>query len=411
MERVVITGMGIISPIGNDITEYAHALKTGKNGIGKITRYDAEGSKAKLAAEVKGFDALQYYDSVLETRRADLFTQYAIAAATQAVEQSGIVGHVDQERLGVYFGSGIGGIDTFRTEADNLREKGERRVSSLFIPMMISNMAAGAISIRFGAKGASLPVVTACATSTNAIGEAYRAIKHGYADAIIAGGSEAAINPLAMAGFTNCKALSLSEDASCASLPFDKRRGGFVMGEGAGALVLESLSCAQKRGAKILAEIVGYGNTADAYHMTAPSPDGEGAGRAIWAAKTEAGMSGSEPIYVNAHGTGTPANDKMETLAYKRAFGKDAYGLHISSTKSMTGHMLGAAGAAEAVACVIALTQGFIPPTINLCCPDEACDLNYTPNAAVNVQCDYALSASFGFGGHNAVLAFRRYND
>lgn len=411
MERVVITGMGIVSPIGNNISEYAAALEEGKNGIDRITKFDASTSKAKLAAEVKDFDPLAYYESVLEVRRADLFTQYAVAAAVQAAEDSKVCGNVDEYRLGVYFGSGIGGINTLTAEAKNLLEKGERRVSSLFVPMMISNMAAGAISIRLNAKGASLPVVTACATSTNAIGEAYRAIKHGYADAIIAGGSEAAINPLAVAGFANCKALSLSEDRDCASLPFDSRRGGFVMGEGAGALVLESLTSAKRRNAKIYAEVVGYGNTSDAYHMTSPSPDGEGAARAIAMAAEEAGIVGGDSIYVNAHGTGTHANDIMETLAYKKVFGKQAYNLSISSTKSMTGHMLGAAGAAEAIACVIALDRAFVPPTINLSSPDAECDLDYTPLRAVKKQCGCALSSSFGFGGHNAVLAFRRYSD
>lgn len=411
MNRVVITGAGIISPIGNSVAEFERALREGKNGIGFITKFDTADFKAKLAAEVKDFDPLQYYETVLEAKRSDLFTQYAIAAATQAMESSGLAGSVEEERLGVYFGSGIGGLMTMYQESVNLYTKGPRRVSPLFIPMTIGNMAAGAISIRFQARGATLPVVTACATSANAVGEAYRAIRHGYADAIIAGGAEAAICPLGVSGFMSCKALSFSEDPNAASIPFDKRRSGFVMGEGAAALVLEEYGHAVQRGAKICAEVVGYGNTADAYHVTSPDPTADGAARAIRLAKEEAGLTGKEAIYANAHGTSTVPNDATETLAYKKAFGEDAYRLHISSTKSMTGHMLGAAGAAEILVCMLALEGDFVPPTINYQEKDEACDLDYTPGKAVSVPLDYALSSSLGFGGHNAVVVLKKHRE
>lgn len=411
MQRVVITGMGIISPIGNNIGEFCEGLKEGRCGIAPITRFDATNSKAKLAAEVKNFDPLLYYGSVLETRRADLFTQYAVGAACQAVEDSQIMGNICEERFGVYLGAGIGGISTLYEEAVNLREKGMRRVSSMFVPNVICNMAAGAVSIRFKAKGPSLPVVTACATSTNTIGEAYRAIRHGYADAILAGGAEAAITPLGIAGFLSCGALSLSENVEEGSIPFDLRRNGFVMGEGAAVLLLESLEHALSRNAKIYAEVAGYANTSDAYHITSPDPSAEGAARAISLAAQEAGVTGKEKIYVNTHGTSTKLNDKMETLAYKKAFGKDAYSMNFSSTKSMTGHMLGAAGAAEAVACVLALKEAFVPPTIHYRDSDPDCDLNYTPNQKINQRTDYAISSSFGFGGHNAVIVMKSFKE
>ena len=357
-----------------------------------------------LDAEVKDFNPKNYYDSMQEIRKSDLFMQYAMAAAKQAVQQSGILeSDLDRERFGVYIGSGIGGINT------KLKEKGPEMVSPFFVPMMISNMAAGAVSIKFGAKGPTLPVVTACATSTHTIGEAYRAIKHGYADAIIAGGSEASINELAMAGFINCQALNLSDNPDEGSLPFDKRRGGFVMGEGAGILMLEEYEHAKKRGADIFAEVVGYGNTADAYHITAPDPEGQGAIRAIKNAKDEAGIKDSDEIYINAHGTGTHLNDAMETKAIKAAFGQKAYDIHVSSTKSMTGHMMGATGAVEAIASVLALKDGVIPPTINYKEKDEECDLDYTVNEAIKADIDYAISTSLGFGGHNACIAFKRY--
>ena len=408
MCRVVVTGMGVISPVGNDIDTFWESLKAGKCGVDKIKRFDASGLKVSLDAEVKEFEPKKYYDTVQEIRKSDLFMQYAMAAARQAVEQSGILeSELDKERFGVYIGSGIGGINTTIRETRKLDEKGPEMVSPFFVPMMISNMAAGAVSIKFGAKGPTLPIVTACATSTHTIGEAYRVIKHGYADAIIAGGSEASINELAMAGFINCQALNLSEDPSEGSIPFDKRRGGFVMGEGAGILILEEYEHAKKRGAKIYAEVVGYGNTSDAYHITAPDPEGDGAVRAIQAAVNEAKVSDSDEIYFNAHGTGTHLNDAMETKAIKKVFGKKVYDIHISSTKSMTSHLL---GAVEAIASVLALNDGIIPPTINYKEKDEECDLNYTVNKAEKVAVDYAISTSLGFGGHNACIAFKKVN-
>lgn len=410
MCRVVVTGMGVISPVGNNLDTFWNNLKNGVCGVDKIKRFDASGLKVSLDAEVKDFNPNDYYDSMQEIRKSDLFMQYAMAAAKQAVEQSRILeSDLDKERFGVYIGSGIGGINTTIREQDKLRDKGPDMVSPFFVPMMISNMAAGAVSIKFGAKGPTLPVVTACATSTHTLGEAYRAIKHGYADAIIAGGSEASINELAMAGFINCQALNLSENPEEGSLPFDKRRGGFVMGEGAGIVILEEYEHAKKRGADILAEVVGYGNTADAYHITAPDPEGNGAIRAIKNAVHEAKIGDDEEIYINAHGTGTHLNDAMETKAIKAVFGKRAYDIHISSTKSMTGHMMGATGAVEAIASVLALKDGVIPPTINYKEADEECDLDYTVNKAANVQVDYAISTSLGFGGHNACIAFKRY--
>lgn len=409
MYRVAVTGMGVITPVGNDIETFWNNAKNAVCGVGKISRFDASGLKVSLDAEVKDFNPKQYYDSMQEIRRSDLFMQYAMAAAKQAVEQSGILSSdIDKERLGVYIGSGIGGIGTTIREHDRLNEKGPDMVSPFFVPMMIGNMAAGSVAIRFGAKGPTLPVITACATSTHTIGEAYRAIRHGYADAIIAGGSEASINALAMAGFVSCQALSLSENPEEGSLPFDRRRGGFVMGEGAGILVLEEYEHAKKRGATIYAEVTGYGNTCDAYHITAPDPSGSGAVRAIRMAVSESGIGGNDTVYVNAHGTGTHLNDVMETKALREVFGEQAEKLHISSTKSVTGHMLGATGAVEAIASVLALRDGIVPPTANYREPDPECDLNYTPNVAVKADLTCAISTSLGFGGHNACIAFRR---
>lgn len=408
MRRVVVTGLGIISPVGCDPETYFGNLSNGVNGIGYITRFDTTDFKVKVAAEVKDFNILDFAEKN-EARRMDLYTQYAVAAAHQAVNNSGIVGSVEPERLGVYVGSGIGGIMTLVGETEKLINGGPRKVSPLFIPMMISNIAAGTIAIRYNAQGPCLPVVTACATSTHAIGEAFRAIKYGYADAVIAGGSEAAVTPLAIAGFTNCMALSLRNDTDDCSIPFDKRRDGFVMGEGAGILVLEEYEHAKKRGAVIYAEVTGYGNTCDAHHITAPHPEAKGAAEAIRLAVEESGYSGpNSKIYLNAHGTSTPLNDAAETLAVKKVFGEGAKDIHISSTKSMTGHMLGAAGAAEAVAAVLALRSGVIPPTIGYKEPDEACDLNYTPNQSKKADIELALSSSLGFGGHNGVLAFQK---
>lgn len=376
-----------------------------------ITRFDTTDYKVKVAAEVKNFDPLAYLEKS-EVRKTDLYAQYAIAAAAQAVRDSGIEGKIDPERIGVYVGSGIGGMTTFVENTEKLLTSGPRRISPHFIPMMIANIAAGSIAIRFNCQGPSLPVVTACATSTNSVGEAFRAIRHGYADAVIAGGAEATINGLAVAGFTNCMALSTKNIPAESSIPFDKRRDGFVMGEGAGMLVLEEYEHAKSRGAKIYGEIAGYGNTCDAYHVTAPHPEAKGAANAMRIALEEAGYQpGRDEVYINAHGTSTPLNDKVETLAIKKAFGEKAYQVHISSTKSMTGHMLGAAGAVEAVASVMALKEGVIPPTIGYQEPDEECDLDYTPHQAVKAELTLALSSSLGFGGHNGVLAFRKAED
>lgn len=407
MNRVVVTGIGVVSPIGNDINTFWTNLKTGKLGIGPITKFDTEDFKAKLAAEVKGFDPSAYMDKA-DIKHSDLYTQFGIAAACQAVEDSGVIGTVEPERIGVYFGSGIGGIQTFMDEHVKLLEKGPRKVSPFFIPALIANMAASMIAIRFGCKGAAMPSVTACASAGNALGEALRAIRHGYADVIISGGSEAAITTLSLAGFANMQALSTEEDPNKASLPFDARRSGFVMGEGAGALILEEYEHAKARGAKIYAELCGYGSTCDAYHITAPHPEAEGGARAIGDALKEANAADDDKVYINAHGTGTPMNDLAETIAVKTVFGNRAKDVLISSTKSMTGHMLGAAGAAEAIASILALKEGIVPPTIGLHEPDPECDLDYVPNTARKADVSLALSTSLGFGGHNACLAFRK---
>ena len=405
--RVVVTGLGAVSPVGNTVGESWQNLKQGVHGIAEISRFDTSNFKAKLAAEVKNFDVRQYMDKS-EQLRTDRYAQYAIAAATQAVEESGIVGSVERERFGVYFGSGIGGIETIECELAKLREKGPRRVSPLFVPMMIPNMAAGQIAIRFGCEAAAMPAVTACASGSNAIGEALRAIRHGYADAVIAGGAEAAVSPSSLAGFINMQALSTSADPNAASLPFDSRRGGFVLGEGAAALVLEEYEHAKARGAHIYAEVCGYGSTCDAHHITAPHPEAKGGARAMVQAMEEASYRADDCVYINAHGTGTPMNDSTETIAIKTALGDRAKDAFVSSTKSMTGHMLGAAGAMEAIVCIKALEEGVLPPTINLLEQDPACDLNYVPNQAVSADITLALSNSLGFGGHNACLAFRK---
>ncbi|MBR6638053.1 MAG: beta-ketoacyl-ACP synthase II [Lachnospiraceae bacterium] len=406
--RVVVTGMGVISPIGNNLEEFWNALLEGKCGIGPITKFDTTEYKAKLAAEVKDFNARDYMEKA-EMLRSDVYAQYGLASACQAVEDSKIIGTVEPERIGVYYGTGIGGMDTFMTEHKKLIEKGTRKVSPYFVPMMIANMASGMIAIRFNCKGAAMPSVTACASGSNAIGEALRAIRHGYLDAVITGGSEAPINECGVSGFVNMQALSTAENPNEASLPFDSRRGGFVIGEGGAALVLEEYEHAVARGAHIYGEVCGYGSTCDAYHITAPHPEAEGGARAMADAMKEAGYTGNETVYVNAHGTGTPLNDVIETSAIKIAFTEEkAKEIYISSTKSMTGHMLGAAGAAEAIACLKAIEEGIIPPTINLLSPDEKCDLNYVPNKPVKVDVDLAFSNSLGFGGHNACLAFRK---
>ena len=411
MKRVVVTGLGVVSPVGNDVPSFWQSLTEGRCGIGPITAFDTTGYKVKIAAEVKDFDPLLYMEKG-EAKRQDAFSQYAVAASAQAVKDSGLKSgdNIDPFRFGVYIGTGTGGMQTFMQEAAKLAEKGPGRVSPFFIPMMIGNMAAGNVALKFGAQGPSLPIMTACATSTNAIGEAYRTIKHGYADAILAGGSEATVIEMAVAGFTNCMALTQNTDPSCASIPFDKRRNGFVMGEGSGIIVLEEYEHAIARGAHIYAEVCGYGNTNDAHHMTAPDPDAKGSSRAIILAVEEAGIKAEDVIYINAHGTSTPLNDKTETKAIKLALGEEtARKAHISSTKSMTGHMLGAAGGVEAIATVLALKHGIIPPTIGYAEPDPECDLDYTPNKAVKADVTLGISTSLGFGGHNGCLAFRKF--
>lgn len=406
--RVVVTGMGAVTPLGNNVADTWNGLRTGKNGIDHITLFDTEKFKAKLAAEVRGFDPGQYLE-VNDVLRTDHYTQFAVASAQQAVDESGIAGKVDPDRFSVLFGTGIGGINTFETEHTKLLEKGPRRVSPLFIPMMISNMAAGMIAIRHDCRGTAMPIVTACASGSNAIGEAMRLIRHGYADAVITGGTEAAVTPSAVAGFVNMQALSTSDDPNAASLPFDSRRGGFVIGEGSVAFVLEEYEHAVNRSARIYGEICGYGTTCDAYHITAPHPEARGGAKAMTDAMAEAGYTAEDTVYVNAHGTGTPMNDAIETIAIKKALGEEkAREAFVSSTKSMTGHMLGAAGAIEALACIFALQESIIPPTINLNEQDEACDLNCVPNTAVKAPVTLALSNSLGFGGHNACLAFRK---
>lgn len=407
MKRVVITGLGCITPVGNDVPALWDSLIHGRHGFGPITKFDASDMKVKLAAEVKGFDPARYMEKS-EARKTDLYAQYAIAAAAQAVEESGIVTTVEPERLGVYIGSGIGGMNTFVDEAEKMFTKGAGRISPFFIPMMIGNMASALIAMRVDARGVNLPVVTACATSTHAIGEAFRAIKHGYADAIIAGGAEATVCRLAIGGFTNCMALSATADPDSCSIPFDRRRNGFVMGEGAGVIVLEEYERARARGAKIYCEIAGYGNTCDAYHMTAPHPEAAGSARMITLALEEAGVTPDEGLYCNLHGTSTPLNDKAETLALKKALGELAYKIPVSSTKSMTGHMLGAAGGVEAIISVKALETSVAPPTIGYREPDPDCDLDYVVNAARRCRIDKALSLSLGFGGHNAGILLRK---
>jgi len=407
--RVVVTGMGAITPIGNNLDDFWNNIMTGECGIDFITAFDTENFSAKLAAEVKNFNPSDFMD-FKEAKRMDRFSQLAVAAAKEAVEDSGIdLDSIDRERFGVIVGAGIGGIGTTESQHLVLSQKGPKRVSPLLIPMIISNMAAGNIAIRFGAKGICTNVVTACATGSNSIGDAFRNIKHGYADLMLAGGTEGSITPLSVAGFASLTALSKSEDPKHASIPFDLNRDGFIMGEGAGILMLESLLHAQNRGAKIYGEVVGYGSTCDAYHITSPAPDGEGGARAMKLAISEAGITTNEISYINAHGTSTPYNDKFETAAIKTVFGEDAYKIPVSSTKSMTGHLLGAAGAVEAIVCLKAMEDGFVPATIGLTTPDPECDLDYVPNVGRKMDLKYTLSNSLGFGGHNATLVFKRW--
>ncbi|WZL74811.1 beta-ketoacyl-ACP synthase II [Clostridiaceae bacterium 35-E11] len=409
-KRVVVTGVGAITPIGTGKEKFWEALKAGKSGIGKITKFDATNYPTKIAGEVKDFDPMDYIDKK-EARRMDRFTQYGVATTKLAIEDAHLdVEKIDANRFGVVLGSGIGGIETLEKEYEKLMEKGPNRVSPFFIPMMISNIGAGQISMTFGAKGPNTTVVTACASATNAIGDAFKIIQRGDADVMITGGAEASITPLSVAGFCSMKALSTRNDApEKASRPFDKDRDGFVMGEGSGILILEELEHAINRGAHIYAEIVGYGMSADAYHITAPAPEGEGAARAMKNAIQDANISPENIDYINAHGTSTPFNDKFETMAIKSVFGEHAYKLAVSSTKSMTGHLLGAAGGIEAIACSLAIAEDFIPPTINYTTPDEECDLDYVPNEGRSTKVCYALSNSLGFGGHNASIIFKKY--
>lgn len=407
MRRVVVTGMGAITPVGNDIDAMWANMLAGVNGVEKITAFDTSDLKVHLAGTVKNFEPEKYIEK-RELRKLDIYCQYAIAAAQQAVDDSGILGNINEERFGVYIGAGIGGLHSFVNNVTALNEGGPRKVSPFFIPMMIGNIATGNVAIRFKAKGVSLSVMSACATGTHSIGEAFHAIKDGYADAIIAGGTEAVIAPLTIAGFQNMKALSTNEDPETASRPFDKNRDGFVMGEGAGMLVLEEYEHAKARGAKIYAEFAGYGNTCDAHHVTAPDPEGAGLARAIKIAMAEAGTTDDDQLYINAHGTSTHLNDLTETMAFKSALGEKAYDANISSTKSMTGHMLGATGAIEAIVSVLTLRDGMIPPTIHLNEQDEELDLNYTPNKAVKRDVTVAASTNLGFGGHDACVVFKK---
>ena len=413
--RVVVTGTGIVSPIGNDVPTYWNNLLAGVCGIDLIKSIPTDDLPVKVAGEVKDFNPAEYGIEPPFVRKQDRFTVFAVAAAKQAMDEAGLStaeenGNIDSMRLGVYVGSGIGGFATQVRETEKILNDGPKWVSPLFIPTMIANIAAGNIAIRHNACGPCLPVVTACATSTHAIGEAYRAIRHGYADAIITGGTEAVLLPLSIAGFANAKALSRSEDPMRASLPFNKNRSGFVMAEGAAVLILEEYEHAVARGAHIIAEVCGYGNTCDAHHVTAPRPDGKTQAAAMKQALDEAGYASDDVLYINAHGTGTALNDPAETAAFKLALGDDAYKAHVSSIKGSIGHMLGAAGAAEAVATVLALKNGIVPPTIGLDEIDPECDLDYTPNKPVEAPLTMAISDSLGFGGHNGCVAFRKYN-
>lgn len=407
--RVVITGMGVVSSLGIGVDDFWNSIKEGKNGISSVSKIDVSNLNCKVAAEIKEFDATEFIDKK-EAKRMDKYSQYAIAAAKMAIDSSGLdIEKVDNYRFGVVVGSGIGGIETFEDQHSVYLEKGSGRISPFFIPMMIANMAAGLLAMRFGAKGFNESVVTACATSTNAIGDAFKVIQRGDADIMITGGSEACITPMAFAGFCSMKAMSTNEDPSCACRPFDAQRNGFVMGEGAGILIIEELEHAKARGANIIAEIVGYGCTNDAYHMTAPAPEGEGGARCMKMAISDAGIRPEEVGYINAHGTSTEYNDKFETAAIKTVFGEHAKKLAVSSTKSMTGHLLGAAGAVEAIITALSIKEGYLPPTINYSTPDPECDLDYVPNKGRNEEVNYALSNSFGFGGHNATIVLKKY--
>lgn len=408
--RVVVTGVGAVTPLGNTAREFWANLLAGTNGVAPITHFDASAYDVRFAAEVKGFDSSLSGDRK-EVRKMDLFTQYGMAAALMAVEDAGLtIGNADAGRVGVLVGSGIGGIETLEKQHEILMQKGPGRISPFFIPMMIVNMATGMISMRLGAKGPSNSTVTACASGANAIGDAFRVIQYGSADVMIAGGAEAPVTPLAVGGFASMKALSTrNDDPARASRPFDAERDGFVIGEGAGVVVLEELGHAVSRGARIYCEIAGYGCTSDAHHMTAPSPEGEGAARSMQEALRDGGLAPEEVGYLNAHGTSTPLNDRFETMAIRTVFADHAGKLAVSSTKSMTGHLLGAAGGIEFIALALAHHEGKVPPTINYENPDPECDLDYVPNKARELDLEAALSNSLGFGGHNVTLATRRY--
>jgi 3-oxoacyl-[acyl-carrier-protein] synthase II len=411
--RVVVTGMGAITPVGNDVATTWRAITAGVSGGAPITKFDHSTFPVHFACEVKGFDPLLYLERK-EAKRADLFAQYAIAASVQAMTDAGLddASKYDPERTGVIIGSGIGGLKTFEEQHDVYRERGQSKISAFFIPMFISDIAAGLVSMRFNAKGPNYATISACATSAHAIGDAYRTIQYGDADIMITGGSEATVTPMAIGGFANMKALSERNDSpETASRPFDATRDGFVMGEGGGIVILEELNHARDRGATIYAEIAGYGPTGDAYHLTAPAPEGEGAQRAMRIAMKDAGFSLADIDYINAHGTSTPANDLNETKAIKAVFGDRARSMHVSSTKSMTGHMLGAAGAVEFIFGALAVRDCIIPPTINYTHPDPELDLNYTPNTSVHRRISAVLSNSFGFGGHNVTLAIKRFEE
>lgn len=412
MKRVVITGMGAVTPIGTGREEFWKAIKAGVCGVDRITRFDPAEFTCQIAAEVKDFDVTQYIEKK-EAKRMDLFVQYAVAASKMAAEDAKLdMSKEDSTRVGVYIGSGIGGIETLTQQHEKMLEKGPGKVSPFMIPMMISNMAVGEVAIKMGAQGVNLTSVSACASGTDAIGHAFRAIKSGDADVIFSGGAEATIIPLALAGFSSMKALSTrNDDPKGACSPFDADRDGFVMGEGAGVVILEELEHAKARGAEIFAEVVGFGSTEDAYHMTAPAPNGEGGARCMALAVESAGIQPEDVDYINAHGTSTYYNDKYETEAIKTVFGDHAYKLAVSSTKSMTGHLLGAAGGVEAIVTALALKEGYLPATINYKTPDPECDLDYVINEGRSCDITYALSNSLGFGGHNATIVLKKYED
>ncbi|ABS21226.1 beta-ketoacyl-ACP synthase II [Bacillus cytotoxicus] len=408
-KRVVITGLGAVTPVGTDVETAWENIKNGVSGIGRLTRLDPEQFPAKVAAEINDFEVEKYIEKK-EARRMDRFTQYAVAAAKMAVADAKLeITEENAPRIGVWIGSGIGGMETYEEQFKIFMEKGARRVSPFFVPMMIPDMAAGQVSIATGAKGINTCSVTACASGANSIGDAFKVIQRGDADAMIAGGAEAPLTHMAFAGFSSAKALTFNEDPATACRPFDKNRSGFVMGEGAGILILEELEHALARGAHIYAEVAGYGATGDAFHITLPAPGGEGGVRAMRQALADAGLKPEDIDYINAHGTSTDANEKYETMAIKEAFGEHAYKVAISSTKSMTGHLLGAAGAVEAIFSIKSITDGVIPPTINYETPDPECDLDYVPNEARHQEVRAVLSNSLGFGGHNAALVFKAY--